>query len=293
MEAVPSVSQRASSPVRIQPDPERVQRVRLLDLGFDPISLDEAADRCIEWSQRGAEAGSNLVITANAAILCMMRKDQALAAACRGGELILADGMSVVWGLRMSGADVPERVTGVDLMGRLLERGAEVGLRVYLLGARPDVVAKLARLCEKRYPGIVIAGYRDGYFSEEDHPAIIQHIRESQPHVLLVGMPTPFKEVWCNRYRKELAVPVLLGVGGSFDVHAGYVRRAPKLLQSMGLEWFWRLLMEPQKLWKRYLTTNVEFIWMAGREILSRRLGLFARKGHRETVRRTWTARKS
>ena len=91
--------------------------------------------------------------------------------------------------------------------------------------------------------------------------------------MLFVGMPSPFKETWCERYRQRLQVPVILGVGGSFDVLAGFIKRAPRWVQRLGLEWFWRLLMEPRKLWKRYLTTNSEFIWLAGREILARRLG--------------------
>lgn len=287
MEAVTSVSHLAVAPVQMDPEPKgRVERVDLLDLSFDPLTLDEATEQCIEWCLSRPGAGSRLIITANAAILCMMRRDPALASACQSGELVLADGMSVVWGLRMAGAKVPERVTGVDLMGRLLRRGAKERLRVYLLGARPNVVAKLASLCESRHPGIIVVGKRDGYFGEDDHPAIIEDIRKAQPHLLLVGMPTPFKEVWCHRHREALGVPVILGVGGSFDVHAGFVRRAPAIFQRLGLEWSWRLLMEPRKLWRRYLTTNVEFLWLVGRELLTKKLGLFGSKGRlRKTVR--------
>ena len=102
---------------------------------------------------------------------------------------------------------------------------------------------------------------------------IVEEIRASQPHLLFVGMPSPFKEVWCERHRERLNVPVIIGVGGSFDVLAGFIRRAPRWAQAAGLEWLWRLLMEPRKLWKRYLTTNCEFVWLAGREIVARRLG--------------------
>jgi len=113
---------------------------------------------------------------------------------------------------------------------------------------------------------------REGCFGPDDHLPIIEEIRASRADMLFVGMHSPIKETWCERHRQRLNVPVILGVGGSFDVLAGFITRAPRWAQSLGLEWFWRLLMEPRKLWKRYLTTNSEFIWLAGREIIARRL---------------------
>jgi N-acetylglucosaminyldiphosphoundecaprenol N-acetyl-beta-D-mannosaminyltransferase len=143
------------------------------------------------------------------------------------------------------------------------------------------VVAALVERSRARHPGLEIAGFRDGYFGAEDHLRIVEEIRASGAHMLFVGMPSPFKETWCERYRQHLEVPVIVGVGGSFDVLAGFIKRAPRWVQSMGMEWFWRLMMEPRKLWKRYLTTNSEFIWHAGREIVARRLGrLRATQGH-------------
>src|SRR5262249_22127777 len=141
------------------------------------------------------------------------------------------------------------------------------------LGAKCEVVEALVERCLIQYPGLEIAGFRDGYFSPDDHLPIVEAIRSSGAHMLFVGKPTPFKETWCERHRQRLEVPVIIGVGGSFDVLAGFIKRAPRWVQSLGLEWFWRLLMEPRKLWKRYLTTNSEFMWLAGREIVARRLG--------------------
>jgi N-acetylglucosaminyldiphosphoundecaprenol N-acetyl-beta-D-mannosaminyltransferase len=134
------------------------------------------------------------------------------------------------------------------------------------------VITKLVERSRAQYPGLEIAGFRDGYFGPDDQLNLVEEIRASGAHMLFVGMPSPFKETWCERHRKRLNVPVIIGVGGSFDVLAGFIRRAPRWMQSMGLEWFWRLLMEPRKLWKRYLTTNSEFIWFAAREIVARRL---------------------
>ena len=146
-------------------------------------------------------------------------------------------------------------------------------MRVYFLGARREVVMKLVECCRSQYPGIEIAGFRDGYFSLADHPRIIEEIRTSEAHMLFVGMPTPFKETWVERHRERLRVPVIVGVGGSFDVLAGFIKRAPRWVQLAGMEWFWRLMMEPRKLWKRYLTLNSEFSLVAGLEVFARRLG--------------------
>jgi len=159
------------------------------------------------------------------------------------------------------------------LMARLLAAAGAQRLRVYFLGARPEVGKTLVEKTRVRYPGIEIAGFRDGYFGLEDHQTIVEEIRASSAHMLFVGMPTPFKEIWCERHRRGLGVPIILGVGGSFNVLAGFIRRGPHWLQAMGLEWFWRLLMKPRTLWRRYLTTNVEFIWLVGREIVAHRLG--------------------
>ncbi|HUB12746.1 MAG TPA: WecB/TagA/CpsF family glycosyltransferase [Acetobacteraceae bacterium] len=264
---------------RNHPDPSRdagalmsrTEQSQMLGLSFDPVTMDAAVARCLEFCN-GPRA-SHTVVTANAFHLCMMRRDPELAHCCRTADLVVADGMSVVWALRASGQPVPGRVAGVDLMARLLAAAGEHRLRVYFLGARREVVAALAESARALYPGIEIAGFRDGYFGPDSHPDIIDEIRSSGAHILFVGMPSPFKETWCERHRERLNVPVIIGVGGSFDVLAGFIKRAPRWAQTAGLEWLWRLLMEPRKLWKRYLTTNSEFVWLAGREVMARRLG--------------------
>jgi N-acetylglucosaminyldiphosphoundecaprenol N-acetyl-beta-D-mannosaminyltransferase len=243
------------------------ERAELLGLSFDVVTMETAVAWCVE-SCRGSRT-PHTVVTANAAHLCMMRRDPELTRACRAADLTVADGMSVVWALRALGRPVPERVTGVDLMARLLAAAGWHRLRVYFLGAKREVVTALVEASRVQYSGIEIVGFRDGYFGLEDHAGIVEEIRASRADILFVGMPSPFKETWCQRHRQRLEVPVIIGVGGSFDVLAGVVSRAPRWLQTMGLEWFWRLLMEPRKLWKRYLTTNIEFIWLTGREVVA------------------------
>lgn len=248
----------------------RDDRSELLGLAFERARMAPVVARCMAWCQ--GPRSSHVVITANASHLCMMRRDEALREATRAGDLIVADGMSVVWALRALGRPVPERVAGVDLMTELLAAGSAEGCRVYFLGARRAVVDALVGICRTRYPGLVVAGSRDGYFSVDAHQAIADQIRACAPHLLFVGMPSPFKETWVQQYRDRLAVPVIVGVGGSFDVLAGYIQRAPRLVQRLGLEWAWRLMMEPRKLWKRYLSTNTEFLWLVGRELVTRRM---------------------
>ncbi|MBK9519495.1 MAG: WecB/TagA/CpsF family glycosyltransferase [Anaeromyxobacter sp.] len=248
-----------------------VDRVELLGLPFDRATMASAVAQCLAWC--AGPRTPRTIITINASHVCQMRRDEALRRACLAGDLILADGMSVVWSLALAGLPLPERVAGVDLMARLLEEAGRHGLRVSFLGAKPEVVAALAEQSARRHPGLVVTGARDGYFTPADHPAIVEEIRRQAPHLLFVGMPSPFKETWCEANRAALDVPVVMGVGGSFDVLAGFVRRAPRLFQVAGMEWSWRLLMEPRKMWKRYLLTNSEFIWLALRQVLARRLG--------------------
>jgi N-acetylglucosaminyldiphosphoundecaprenol N-acetyl-beta-D-mannosaminyltransferase len=261
-------------------DEVSIERAEFLGLSFDAVTMETAVARCLEFCC--APRASHVVFTANASHLCMMRHDAELALACRAAHLTVADGMSVVWAVRASGQPAPERVAGIDLMDRLLAAAAKHRLSVYFLGARREVVETLVKNSRIRYPGVEIAGFRDGYFGPKDHQVIVEEIRASGAHILFVGMPSPFKETWCERHRERLDVPVIMGVGGSFDVLAGYIRRAPHWMQSAGLEWFWRLLMEPRKLWRRYLATNSEFVWLACQEIVARRMGRQpAIEGHR------------
>ena len=252
-------------------------RVELLGSPFDRVDMQSTVEQCIGWCYGPRVART--VITLNAALLCMMRRDEDLRAACCSGDLIVADGAPVVFTSRLAGIPLPERVAGVDLTARLLAEGASRGLSVYFLGARPQVVRSLVDYCHRKHPGLRVAGHRDGYFTPADHAGIVAEIARLAPHMLFVGMPSPFKETWCQRHRDALGVPVIVGVGGTFDVLAGYVRRAPRALQVAGMEWLWRLAMEPRKMWKRYLHTNTEFIGLAAREVVRLRAG-------RRTLRR-------
>ena len=246
---------------------KRTERAELLGLSFDAVTIETAVARCLEFC--GTPRTSHTVITANAFHLCMVRRDPELALACRAANLTVADGMSVVWALRASGQPAPERVAGVDLMARLLAAGRGSMLRLF-----PRRQARGGRRWRSGvgpYPGLEVAGFRDGHFKPAITWRIVEEIGPAGP-TCCSSACHPLQGDLCERHRHRLDVPVIMGVGGSFDVLAGFIKRAPRWAQSWGLEWFWRLLMEPRKLWKRYLTTNSEFIWLAGREIVARRL---------------------
>ena len=261
---------------RMRPDPAAATRIdgasgrlMVMECPFDSVTFDQAVDQVVTWCREATSAKT--VMTMNAALLVAMRKDAALAAACRAGDLIVPDGVPVVWASSLVRQPLKARVAGCDLMQALLERGARERLRVFFLGARENAVAELAARCARDYPGLQVAGYRNGYFTEDDHPEIVAQIRRSGTDILFIGMPSPFKEVFAERHRDAFNVPVIMGVGGSFDVLAGFVKRAPASWQKVGMEWSWRLLMEPRKLWRRYLVMNTLFLAHVARDTVKSR----------------------
>ncbi|AOE83345.1 UDP-N-acetyl-D-mannosamine transferase [Pseudomonas sp. TCU-HL1] len=194
-----------------------------------------------------------------------MQSDAILRESVSACDIINIDGMGVVWGARLLGHRVPERVAGIDLFYELLAMSATSGFSVYLLGAKDDVVSKTATTVQNLYPGLNIAGYHHGYFWG-DEEAMAQKIRESGAQLLFVAITSPQKENFINRWKYQLGVNFVMGVGGTFDVVAGKVKRAPLWMQNYGLEWLYRVTQEPGRMWKRYLTTNTKFAWLLIKE---------------------------
>ena len=198
----------------------------------------------------------------NAAKIVNMQYDQLLREDVLSSDIILADGSSVVLASRLLGQPLPERVTGIDLMFGILRQGQAHGYRVYCLGATEEVSARVADCIATDFPGVVLAGRRNGYFSDAEAGQVAEDIARSGAHVLFVAMTSPKKEQFMARWKGHMGVPVVHGVGGSFDVMAGKVARAPALWQRWGLEWLYRVKQEPRRLWRRYLVTNSAFCWM-------------------------------
>ncbi|NDV27062.1 WecB/TagA/CpsF family glycosyltransferase [Desulfovibrio sp. JC010] len=197
-------------------------------------------------------------VVVNVAKLVNMGRDAQLCASVQSCDIVNIDGMGVLWGAQFAGHDVQERVAGIDLFHALLERAAEGGDPVYLLGAKAEVLDKAVVAIEQKYPRLKIAGYHHGYFWD-DEESVVRDIAGSGAKMLFVAITSPKKENFINRWKEQLGVGFVMGVGGTFDILAGKTKRAPEFMQKYGLEWFYRLVQEPRRMWKRYLVTNTVF----------------------------------
>jgi len=234
------------------------------------VTLNQALDHVDEAisARRRLQIG-----VVNAAKLVNMKRSAALRDDVLSSDLVFADGTAVVWASRILGRPLPERVAGIDLMMGMLARGHQRGYRVYCLGARSDVLQGVVDHIGRQYPGVIVAGMHHGYFTAAEEEQVVADIVRASPDILLVAMTSPRKEQFLARWSRQLAVPVCHGVGGSFDVVAGVVRRAPESWQRLGLEWLYRVKQEPRRLWKRYLVTNTAFVWMVFAALLRQQFG--------------------
>ena len=230
--------------------------IQMLDTRIHALSMEEVL-HVVDGAITRREP--LLIGVVNAAKLVNMRSDEYLRQSVASADLVLADGMAVVWAAKLLRRGLPERVAGIDIMLRILQRGSKKKYRVYCLGAKPEVLERTVLAIEEQYAGVVVAGSHHGYFASEDEEAIVAKIRDSRADVIFVGISSPKKERFLARWREEMAVPVCHGVGGSFDVIAGVVTRAPPRWQKAGAEWLWRLKQEPRRMWRRYLVTNTLF----------------------------------
>jgi N-acetylglucosaminyldiphosphoundecaprenol N-acetyl-beta-D-mannosaminyltransferase len=259
-------------------------------IAIDALTMTQAVARC---SDAVEQRGYLCVGVVNAAKVVAMRRNERLRQAVAGCRMVLADGQSVVWASRMLGTPLPERVAGIDLFLELLDEAARRAYRVYFLGARRDVLERMLAEIGRRYPGLAVAGARDGYFRADEEPEVAAEIRRSAPDLLFVGMSSPAKELFASRWGQGTGASVVHGVGGSFDVLAGLTRRAPVWYRDHGLEWIYRAWQEPVRLGRRYLTTNLAFVVLVGREMLRRRpLPLASSLGHAVRRRRRHRSRK-
>lgn len=208
-------------------------------------------------------------VVVNVAKLVHMQKDVQLKESVEACDIINIDGMGVVLGARFLGNDVPERVAGVDLFYNLIGMSEQEGFPVFLLGATSDVVEETTRRLQAQHPKLNLAGFHHGYFWD-DEEAVVNQIKQSGAKLLFVAITSPKKENFINKWQDRLGVDFVMGVGGTFDVVAGKVNRAPMWMQNYGLEWLYRVVQEPRRMWKRYLVTNSKFAWYLLREKLFR-----------------------
>lgn len=206
----------------------------------------------------------------NAAKLVAMHDDPKLSEIVAGCDLVTADGQAVVWASKLLGDPLPERVAGIDLMDELLAHAGRRGYRVSFLGAKAEVLERALEQLREKYPRLEVASARDGYYADDEAPAVCEEIRAGRADILFVAMSSPRKEYFLGEHGPNLGAPFVMGVGGSIDVIAGITRRAPGIWQRLGLEWLFRLLQEPRRMFRRYAVTNARFIALVMRAMLTR-----------------------
>lgn len=232
----------------------------VLGCRLDPLTMSAALNRVEDFIAQAGSGNHAHIITLNAEIAYQAYYDSALRDLINRAELVTPDGIGIVWGARKLGVNVPERVTGIDLMEQICQRAANRGWRIYLLGAAPGIAEKAAHELQERYPGLAVAGFHHGYFSGSEEQEVIDDIVRTAPQILFVGLGAPRQEWWIDRYKNQLKVPVCIGVGGSMDVISGHKRRAPGWMIKLNLEWLYRLTAEPSR-FKRQLVLP-RFAWL-------------------------------
>ena len=250
----------APAPKQPPDSPGSAVERRVVDLfGFtiDALSMDETVARV---EVLVAEGGVHQHVSVNVDKVVKARRDPELRSIINAADIVSADGQPIVWASRMLGRPLPQRVAGVDLMERLIANSARTGHRLYFLGARDEIVRRVIDRVRRDHPGAMIAGGRGGYWSPDEEAEVARSIAEAAPDLLFLALPSPAKERFFNRWKATIGAALMMGVGGSFDVYAGAVPRAPMTVQRAGLEWLYRLAQEPRRMWRRYLVDDLRFI---------------------------------
>lgn len=217
-------------------------RVEILGVGFDNITMDQAVAEGVRLM--GTE-GANYVVTPNPEIVEVCREDEEAMEAVSNADLVIADGIGIIYGAKILGTPLKERMPGIEFAQRLMEQMAGNGKTLFLLGAKPGVAEEAARRLQEKYPGLKIAGTHDGYFKEDE--GVVNAIRESGADVVFVCLGAPKQEKWIRKNGEATGARLLLGLGGCLDVFSGTVQRAPEIYQKLGMEWFHRLIKNPSR----------------------------------------------
>ena len=220
------------------------ERVNILGVNVDAVTMAQAVERVINLI---GEKNPAIVATANAEMLLRATHDAELKNILNAASLVVPDGAGTVWAARHLGKVMPERVAGFDLVQELMKIAPARDIKFFLFGSSPGIADKAKLKAETLYPGIKIVGTRNGYFKSDDEPEIISQIKSSGADILLAALGVPKQEKWLAKYKDELKIPVSIGVGGTFDVMAGVVKRAPLWMQKARLEWLFRAMLQPSR----------------------------------------------
>jgi N-acetylglucosaminyldiphosphoundecaprenol N-acetyl-beta-D-mannosaminyltransferase len=251
---------------------EMHRQIRILGAYIDRVTLDEAVQRAREFVAAGRP---HQIVTVNVDFLRLAQENTEFMGVINRSELAIADGMPLVWASRWMGDALPERVTGVELVDKCCEFAAEEGYRVFLLGGADGIPEAAAEILKSRHPRLQVAGTYSppiGEFSDEEDRKIVDMINAAQPHILLVAFGAPKQDIWIAQHRDQISVPLAVGVGGVFNFLTGRVKRAPAWMQDRGLEWLYRVLQEPRRLWRRYFLLDMPVLVGMGVDALLSRV---------------------
>lgn len=241
-----------------------MQRIQLLNTQIDNLTMQETLQKVSVAIKEKRHLHHTVV---NAGKIVALQDNLELRESVNEADVINADGQAVIWASKILNKPLKERVAGIDLFVNLIQYAHKNNFSIYLLGAKDEVLQNLISKLEKDFSSEVIKGHHHGYFSAEEEPQIVSEIANSKANMLFVAMSSPKKEIFLHKHRKALQnINFIMGVGGSFDVLSGKTKRAPKWMQEYGLEWFYRFLQEPRRMWKRYLVGNIKFIYLVIKE---------------------------
>jgi N-acetylglucosaminyldiphosphoundecaprenol N-acetyl-beta-D-mannosaminyltransferase len=240
---------------------QHADRVSVLGIPVDRLTMERAVEAIAGFV---ASRESHIVVTADSSGIVRAQSDPEFRDILMRAELVTPDSIGILWAARRKGKPIPERVSGVDLLDRLCKESANAGYRLYFLGAAPGVAEVAAERMRLRHPGCNIVGARHGYFPEESDEVVAREVAEAKPDILFVAMGIPRQEKFIARTRPIVRAPVAMGVGGSLDVFSGRARRAPGWVQRLGLEWLWRLALNPRRLAKAKALPK--FVWLVLRK---------------------------
>jgi len=238
-------------------------RINFLGCYIDNLTFEETLEKIDEFI-RSKIPHQHVVVNANKIVLA--QRDSFFRGIINSCDLINIDGVPILWAGKLLGLPFKERVNGTDLMERLVKESALKGYRLYFFGAKEELVKKLVEDYKRQYPSLCVAGFRNGYWDSFSEDEVVTEIKRAKPDVLFAAISSPKKEIFLKKYLQIIGVPFVMGVGGSFDVVAGFIKRAPLWMQKAGLEWLFRFLQEPARLWKRYIIGNTLFIILVLRE---------------------------
>jgi len=233
------------------------KRIHILDTNVDVLNMMETINLVEEYVKSKEPLH---LMGVNADKINMMGKNPRLKEIVNKCGIINADGASVVLASKFLKKELPERVAGIDLMQELIKLSSQKGYKVYFLGAQQEIVEETARILRERHPGLNVVGIKNGYFKEDDWPSVYEELKIATPDIVFVGITSPLKEYIVEYLQNQGLSCVFMGVGGSFDVISGNIPRAPKWMQRSNLEWLFRVIQEPRRLFKRYFIGNSQFI---------------------------------